>query len=196
MLDSRAAIRLLIGFLVALGVWFLFAPAYERAVAPAAEFLIRLGERPGVTRLEAPGGEFLVNRADFPPGAPRPGLPAPDLHFNFVLLVAFFALFPRPWRGDRVARLLLALFSLYLIHVVSLVFQVQSVYATNLGAWSAAHYGAMARNFWAAGFHFYQIAGRFAAPFALWWLFGRTEPAGSAVRSLSPHRKKKKTRDR
>ena len=196
MFDSRAVLRLLIGFLVALSAWFLFAPAYERAVAPAAEFLIRLGERPGVTRLEAPGGEFLVNRADFPPGAPRPGLPAPDLHFNFVLLVAFFALFPRPWRGDRVARLLLALFSLYLIHVVSLVFQVQSVYATNLGAWSAAHYGAMARNFWAAGFHFYQIAGRFAAPFALWWLFGRTEPAGSAVRSLSPHRKKKKTRDR
>ena len=196
MFDSRAVIRLLLGFLVALGVWFLFAPAYERAVAPAAEFLIRLGERPGVTRLEAPGGEFLVNRADFPPGAPHPGLPAPDLHFNFVLLAAFFALSPRPWRGDRVVRLLLAVFFLYLIHVVFLVFQVQSVYATSLGAWSAAHYGAMARNFWAAGFHFYQIAGRFAAPFALWWLFGRIEPAASAERRPGPRRKKKKIRDR
>jgi hypothetical protein len=196
MFDSRAVIRLLLGFLVALGVWFLFAPAYERAVAPAAEFLIRLGERPGVTRLEAPGGEFLVNRADFPPGAPHPGLPAPDLHFNFVLLVAFFALSPRPWRGGRVARLLLALFCLYLIHVVFLVFQVQSVYATSLGAWSAAHYSAVARNFWAAGFHFYQIAGRFAAPFALWWFFGRTEPAPSAERPPRPRRKKKKIRDR
>ncbi len=192
MFDSRAVIRLLLGFLVALGVWFLFAPAYERAVAPAAEFLIRLGERPGVTRLEAPGGEFLVNRADFPPGAPHPGLPAPDLHFNFVLLAAFFALSPRPWRGDRVVRLLLAVFCLYLIHVVFLVFQVQSVYATSLGAWSGAHYGAMARNFWAAGFHFYQIAGRFAAPFVLWWLFGRTELAASAERPPGPRRRKKK----
>jgi hypothetical protein len=192
MFDSRAVIRLLLGFLVALGVWFLFAPAYERAVAPAAEFLIRLGERPGVTRLEAPGGEFLVNRADFPPGAPHPGLPAPDLHFKFVLLVAFFALSPRHWRGDRVARLLLALFCLYLIHVVFLAFQVQSVYATSLGAWSAAHYGAAARNFWAAGFHFYQIAGRFAAPFAIWWPFGRIEPAGAAEAARGPRRRKKR----
>ena len=35
--------------------------------------------------------------------------------------------------------------------------------------------GRVARNFWAAGFHFYQIAGRFAAPFALWWGLGRPE---------------------
>ena len=191
MLGGRALFRLLVGFLLALGVWLLFSSTYERAVAPAAEFLIRLAERPAVTRLEAPGGEFVVNRSDFPPGAPHPGLPAPDLHFNFVLLVAFFALHPRPWRGDRVARLLLALFCLYLVQVLFLVFQVQSVYATSLGPWSAAHYSAVARNFWAAGFHFYQIAGRFAAPFAIWWFFGRAEPA-VAERSPGPRRRKKR----
>jgi hypothetical protein len=49
------------------------------------------------------------------------------------------------------------------------VFQVRSVYATALGAWSAAHYGSAARNFWTGGFHFYEVAGRFAAPFAIWW---------------------------
>ncbi len=192
MFGGRAVIRLLIGFLVGLGVWFVFKPAYERAVAPAAEFLVRLGERPAVTRLEARGGEFLVNRADFPPGAPHPGLPAPDLHFNFALLVTLFALHPRPWRGDRVARLLLALFCLYLVHVVFLVIQVQSVYATRMGAWSEAHYGAVARNFWAAGFHFYQIAGRFAAPFAIWWFFGRAEEAAAPERPPGPRRRKKR----
>jgi hypothetical protein len=192
MFNTRAAVRLLIGFLVGLAVWFLFRDAYERAVAPAAEFLIRLAERPPVTRLEAPGGEFLVNRADFPPGAPHPGLPAPDLHFNFVLLTAFFALAPRLWRGERLARLVLALLCLYLVHVVFLVFQVQSVYATNLGAWSAAHYGAVARNFWAAGFHFYQIAGRFAAPFAIWWFFGRAEADATPEVARAPRRRKKR----
>ncbi len=71
-------------------------------------------------------------------------------------------------------------------------FQVQSVYATSLGAWSAAHYGTVARNFWAAGFHFYQIAGRFAAPFAIWWVFGRAEPPPRDGRR-GPRRKKKRT---
>jgi len=192
MFNGRAVIRLLIGFAVGLALWFLFAPSYEQAVAPAAEILIRLGERPAVTRLEAPGGEFLVNRTDFPPGAPHPGLPAPDLHFNFVLLVAFFALDPHPFRGKRLGRLLLALLCLYVVHVVFLVFQVESVYATRLGAWSSAHYGTVARNFWAGGFHFYQIAGRFAAPFAIWWLFGRSEPAAALEAARGPRRKKKR----
>ncbi len=192
MFSARAAIRLLVGFLIGLAVWFLFSASYERAVAPAAEFLIRLGESPAVTRLEAPGREFLINRTDFPPGAPHPGLPAPDLHFNFVLLAAFFALHPHPLRGERLARLLLALLCLYLVHVVFLVFQVQSVYATSLGAWSAAHYGKVARNFWAAGFHFYQIAGRFAAPFAIWWFFGRAEPEAAPETPRGPRRRKKR----
>jgi hypothetical protein len=195
MFDGRAVIRVLLGFAIGLAAWFLFRDAYEGAVAPAAEFLIRLAERPAVTRLEAPGKEFLVNRTDFPPGAPHPGLPSPDLHFNFVLLAAFFALHPHPWRGDRLVRLLIALVCLYLVHVVFLVFQVQSVYATSLGDWSAAHYGKAARNFWAAGFHFYQIAGRFAAPFAIWWLVGRAEPAAPAERAPGsrPRKKRRKT---
>jgi hypothetical protein len=62
---------------------------------------------------------------------------------------------------------------LWAVHVAALVFQVESVYATRLGPWSEAHYGSVARNLWAGGFHFYQIAGRFAVPFVLWWWFGR-----------------------
>jgi hypothetical protein len=202
MFGRRAAIRLLLGFLIGLAFWFLFAASYERAVAPAAEFLLRLGEHPAVTRLEAPGKEFLVNRTDFPPGAPHPGLPSPDLHFNFVLLAALFALRPRPWKQDNVIRFLLAALCLYVVHVVFLVFEVESLYATRwtsgspafgaMGDWSAAHYGAFARNFWATGFHFYQIAGRFAAPFAIWWFFGRPDPTPADVPVRGSRRKKKR----
>ena len=189
MFNARTAFRLAAGFLVGLALWFLFSKAYERAVAPAAETLVRLIESPAVTRLEAPGGEFLVNRTDFPPGSPHPGLPADDLHFNFVLLMALFALDRHPFRGRHLARLMLASVVLWTVHVLALVFQVESVYATNLGDWSAAHYGAVARNFWAGGFHFYQIAGRFAAPFAIWWILGRAEPAPETA--PGPRRKKK-----
>jgi hypothetical protein len=190
MFDRRTAIRGLVGFLAAVASWFLFAAAYERAVAPAAEFLLRLGESPAVTRLEAPGREFLVNRTDFPPAAPHPGLPSPDLHFNFVLLATLFALHPRPWKTDRVARFLVGALCLYFVHVVFLVFEVESVYATRMGEWSAAHYSAMAQNFLAGGFPFYQIAGRFAAPFAIWWWVGRPEPPAAPDRA--PRRRKKR----
>ena len=137
--------------------------------------MLRAGERPPVTRLTADKGEFLLDRADFPPDSPRPGLPADDIDFNFVLVTALFALQPRFLEGQRLLRLLAALGVLYLVHVAALVFQVESVYATRLGEWSAVHYGAVARNVWAGGFHFYLIAGRFAAPFAIWWLLARKD---------------------
>ena len=193
MFDGRAALRLLIGFLLALAFFLLFASTYERVLAPSAEFLLRLGESPAVTRVEAADKEFLVKRADFPPGAPYPGLPSRDLHFNFVLLGALFALPPRPWRQKNVTRFLLAALCLFAVHVVFLVFQVESVYANNFRDWSAAHYSAFERNFWGAGFHFYQIAGRFAAPFAIWWFFGRPEPPEPTEEpARGPRRKKKR----
>jgi hypothetical protein len=174
-LDGRAAARMAVGFAAGLAFWLAFSAPYEKAVAGAAGLLIRLFESPAVTSLSAPGGEFRVDRTDFPPASPRPGLPADDLHFNFVLLASLFALAPHPLEPRRFGRFWMAAAGLWAIHVVALVFQVEALYATRLGAWSQAHYGAVARNFWAGGFHFYQIAGRFAAPFALWWGFGKFE---------------------
>ena len=176
-LDRRAAARLAIGFLAGLGFWLLFSAPYERAVAGAARSVVRLLERPPVTTLSAEGGEIRVDRSDFPPASPRPGLPAADLHFNFVLLAALFALDPHPLAAGRFGRFWLAAAALFVIHVLALVCQVESLYATRLGEWSAAHYGAVARNAWAGAFHFYEIAGRFAAPFALWWGFRGDRPA-------------------
>jgi len=172
---GRAAVRLAIGFLIGVAFWIALSPPYERTLAAGAETLLRWTEWPAVTRLEARRGEILVERADFPPAAPRPGLPAADIHFNFVILVALFALASKPWRGEWLGRFALAAGLLWFVHVVALVFQVRSVYATALGPWSAAHYGSISRNFWAGGFHFYQIAGRFAAPLAIWWPFAGIE---------------------
>jgi hypothetical protein len=189
MLDARAALRLVLGFLAAVGFWFVFSAPYERALAAGGQALLGLFERPSVTRLSAHPGEIRIDRRDFPPGSPRPGLPAADLHFNFVLLAALFALSPRPARGANVARFLIACAALFLGHLVALVFQVQGIYARNLGEWSRAHYGALARNFWAGGFHFYQIAGRFALPFGLWWMLGR-EPKGEGEEKGKRRRKR------
>jgi hypothetical protein len=195
-IDRRAALRIFIAFLAALVLWSAFSRPYERVLARSAETLLRLFERPAVTRLEAVGNGFRLERRDFPPGSPRPGLPAADLHFNFVLLVSLFALDPKPWEGARVARLLLASLLLFAVHVVALVLQVQSVYATALGPWSHARYGAIARNVWGGAFHFYLIAGRFAAPFVIWWPMRRVERPEEEEASRRPRRGSRKKRRR
>lgn len=174
-LDGGAVLRLGLGFGAGLFVWFAFSTPYAHAIAAPAERLLRAFESPAVTRLSVSPGEFRVDRADFPPDSPRPGLPASDLHFNFVILTALFALGRDPLSSRNVGRFCVAAAALWAIHVLALVFQIEALYATRLGPWSEAHYGAFARNFWAAGFHFYEIAGRFAAPFALWWGLGRTD---------------------
>ncbi len=189
MLTKRAALRGTLGFLLALGFWFGFSRTYERGLATGAQVITNLFESPNVTRLRTEGSQILVDRRDFPPGSARPSLPAPDIHFNFVLLGALFALDPRPLRGAHVGRFLAASAALFGVHVLALIFQVHSVYATSLGAWSDANYGKIATNVWATGWHFYLIAGRFAAPFALWWLFGRREDEDSPEK---PKRKKRR----
>jgi hypothetical protein len=181
-LDGAAAARLAAGFALGLAFWFAFSSPYERAVAAGAQALTRVFERPATTSLAASEGEFRLDRSDFPPDSPRPGLPAADLHFNFVLLAALFALTPRPLQGANLARFGAAAAILYAVHVAALCAQIQSLYATSLGPWSEAHYGTVSRNLWAGAFHFYQVAGRFAAPFALWWGLGRFELAGSKKR--------------
>jgi len=191
LLSGRAALRGLAGFLLAIAFWFGFSRAYEKTFAAGSGAMTRLFESPDVTRLEAKGGEILLDRRDFPPGSARPGLSGPDIHFNFVLLAALFALDPRPLRGAHIARFLAAAAVLWLIHVVALAFQVHSVYATSLGAWSLANYGRVARNFWAAGWHFYLIVGRFAAPFALWWFFGRREEEAALEKPPARRRRKR-----
>lgn len=183
-----AAARALAGFLITVAFWFAFSAPYERLLAGAGEALLRVTESPAITRLSAEGGEIVVDRSDFSPAAPRPGLPAADLHFNLALLAALFALDRRPWEGPRVAALLEGCALLFVVHVAALFLQVRSLYATGLGPWSAAHYGAVARNVWSGAFHFYMIAGRFAAPFAIWWFLRRSEDPG---RGASARRKGK-----
>ncbi|MGH9399922.1 MAG: hypothetical protein ACRD00_06110 [Thermoanaerobaculia bacterium] len=179
----RTLLRLAAGFTAGLALWFGFREVYERPLAALAEKVLRAFERPAVTSLAAKPGEVIVERSDFPRDSPRPGLPADDIHFNFVLLTALFALQPGFFEGRALLRLIAAAALLTLVHVTALVFQVESVYAMNMGEWSAVHYGKVARNIWAGGFHFYLIAGRFAAPFAIWWLLAlkpsSPAPAGS-----------------
>ncbi len=168
-------------------------------LAGLAEPVVRLLERPPATRLYADGRRVVIDRADFPSTSDRPALPADDLTFDVILLAALAGATPGLFRDRAVRGLAVSCAVLFALHVAALVAAVESFYATQLGAWSAANYGAFARNFWGTATHFWRLAGCFAAPFLLWWAAirpagaVRTAPAAGAEGRGSPRRRRKRS---
>jgi hypothetical protein len=176
------------GFLIGLAFWWAFSVPYARLLAALSEPVIRIAERPPVTRLIPAETEMTIDRTDFPRASPRPGLRLMDLTFNILLLTTLFAVNPQPLSTRNISGFLLAGLALVLVHVAAVVANVQSIYALRLGPWSERHYGAVARNFWGAAAHFYTVVGVFGAAFALWWLF---RPP-SALSSKRPSQRRNK----
>jgi hypothetical protein len=180
--------RAALGFALGLLVWWGLTPPYNRLVAACAEPLIRLRERPAATRLYAEAREIVVERADFPSDSGRPGLPADDLTFNVGILTALAATEAGLLRDRGARRVALSFVLLFATHVLALVANVESLYATQLGPWSEAHYGPVSRNLWATAAHFYRLVGMYAVAFLLWWVILRgaggdgAPPAGRGKR--------------
>jgi hypothetical protein len=167
---GTTAAKAFAGFLLGLCLWRLATPFYDAGLAMAAEPILRVMEKPAVTRLDARGREIVVDREDFPVSSPRPGVPVDDLTFNVILLAALFAANPGPLRPENLLGFGLACIGLFVGQVLGLVAAVRSLYAFDLGPWSAAHYGPLSRNFWGTAAHFYRLVGSYALAFLLWWL--------------------------
>ena len=158
---------------IAMVLWLLVSPFLSLFICKAAERLTRLGERPAATRIELSKGEdALISRADTRAGGRLPyALRVTDIHFPLVLLIALFLATPDAGTGVRFANLGYALLIVLFFFIVDLFFWVKFAYATQLGAWSAAHYGPFARNFWGLGKHVLDLPVKLALPFALWAAF-------------------------
>ena len=159
-----------IGFTLGVLFWWALSAPYARLLASVSEPLIRVTERPPVTRLIVDGTNLTIDRDDFPRSSPRPALLLMDLTANIILLTTLFSVARKPLSDRNVPRFVLASIALVLVHIAAVVVNVQSIYALRLGPWSAQHYGPVARNLWGAGAHFYTVVGVFGAPFVLWWL--------------------------
>jgi len=160
-----------VGFLAGALLWWALSAPYARLLASMSESLMRIVERPPVTRLAADGTDLMIDRDDFPSASPRPALLLMDLTANIIVLTTLFSVARRPLSDRNIVGLLLAGLSLAVVHVAAVIVNVQSIYALRLGAWSQRNYGPVARNLWGAGAHFYSVVGVFGAAFALWWLF-------------------------
>ena len=176
----RLALRAAVGFLAGLLLWTAAFPAYGRFLAGAAEPVLRALERPAATRLYAEERRLVVDRADFASRSERPSLPVDDLTFNVILFLALAATRPRLLRDRGLVAILAGLGILAVTQVAAVVVAVKALYATQLGAWSAAVYGPVARNVWAGLSHFYRLAGCWAIAFVLWWGLVRPEVSGAS----------------
>ncbi|MEA2338774.1 MAG: hypothetical protein QOE82_2781 [Thermoanaerobaculia bacterium] len=170
------------GFLAGMLLWWSLASPYARLLATVSENLMRLVERPPVTRIIADGNELTIDRDDFPRTSPRPGLLLMDITANIIVLTTLFAVTRRPLNDRNILRWFLAGLCLIVVHIAAVVVNVQSIYALRLGAWSERNYGPIARNFWGASAHFYSVIGVFGAALALWWLF-TPSPVEKSVRA-------------
>ncbi len=174
-LNWQTILKGLAGFIAAVVIWSTLSPLYDQLVVWGAQETMQAFENPRVTHLEASGTDVTVNRSDFDPKSPRPGLPVIDLTFNWVLLAALFAINARPFSDRNMLRFALASAIMTVTHMLALALEVQSIYVLRLGMWSRVHYGEFARNFWGAANHAYRFVLMFAIAFALWWVLRPAE---------------------
>ena len=182
----KLAVRVLLGFLAGLALWWSATPAYDRLLAGVAEGAIRAFERPRATRLYAEDRRLVIDRADFPSTSDRPSLPLDDLTFDVILFLALAATTKGLLRDRAMRGIALSCCVLFALHVLAVVANVEAFYATRLGAWSAAHYGAFSRNLWATATHFWRFVGCYAAAFLLWWFLVRAAVPAFPTASRAP----------
>jgi hypothetical protein len=158
-----------LGMMVGVGLWVGGAEAYNRVVAVTAEPLLKIDRRFREAELVADGRAIRVAPGDttkLPPAT----LPADELTYNVIILIALFAANPQPWQGRNVRNLAIAAIPVALSHVFTLLITIESTYANRLGGWSEEHYGAAAMNLWLMAELFMRVVGMFGVAFACWWV--------------------------
>ncbi len=84
------------------------------------------------------------------------------------MLGAFFLAVPGLSARQRFEPLGWSLLISIFLHIFTLLFWVKFVYATQLGGWSAEHYGGWSSNFWGLGKHLLDLPFKFSMPLLLW----------------------------
>ncbi len=165
---TKKIVRWVVGLALGLAIWLGLGPVYHPVIVFTTGLVLNVVEHPNVTSLEPVGDSVLVNRSDFDRRSPKPQLSVSDLSFNIVLVVAL-AIGAGIDTRKRELRIPATILILILLHTGALYARIMSIYALQLGAWSTANYGPIARNIWATTTHFYRFVGCHAAAFLIWW---------------------------
>ncbi len=169
---ARFARNLVLALVPVTILWVLVTPFYNLMLATGAEDLLHWTEARPHTLLHIRDGRYLsLTRDDFGGKAWDWQGSLVDVHFNLLMIGALFLAVPDvSWRR-RFGALAWALLAAVFFHVLLLYFALKAALATELGAWSAAHFGPLARNVYGMTWHLLDLPLKFALPFALWMAF-------------------------
>jgi hypothetical protein len=166
------ALRFLAGLVVGVSIWWTATPAYNHLLAPATQLLLHADRRLAVAQL-VPRERTVFVTSSTP--LPTATMPADQLTYNIILLLALFASNERAWHLANVRALAIALVILFASHCIGLVISIESTYALHQGAWSDQHYGDAAANFWLTTELVFRIVGMFGVVFASWWALSHSK---------------------
>ncbi|MCH9651431.1 MAG: hypothetical protein K0U98_24610 [Deltaproteobacteria bacterium] len=156
-------------------VWILLTQFYNRFLTISAENLLHLTETPDITQLHPHAKDrhyITVSRGDFPPARSKVySIRVTDIHYHLILLGALFLATPGVPLRKRFSNLGWAILITIFFDMILLFFWVKFAYATQLGSWSVANYGAFWRNFFGLGKHLLDLPFKLALPLALWATF-------------------------
>jgi len=166
------ALRFLAGLAIGVWIWWAATPAYNRLLAPATQLLLHADRRLAAAELLPQERNVFVTSST---PLPTATMPADQITYNIILLLALFASNDRPWRLANVRGLAIALVILFVSHCVGLLISIESTYAVRQGAWSEQHYGDAAANFWLTIELVFRIVGMFGVVFASWWALSHSK---------------------
>ena len=176
------ALRLVIGLVIGIALWWSCGDAWNRALAVLAHPLVKLDARIAQTDLVAVGHTIVVQ--PLVASLPMATIPADQLTYNVILLVALFASNRAPFSDRNMKAFAIAFAVVLLLHPIGVFISIESTYALRQGAWSEQHYGETAQRLWVNVEVFYRLIGMFGVVFAAWWMAG-----SDAVKPSSPRRR-------
>lgn len=167
--NRRLLARVPIAAAAALLIWYAGgAEIYGRALAAVTERALRLFERPPVTFLTWDDGVAMIRRTDFSSRSEMPAFDLAAVTGNYVLLLALCLSTPGAGTRQGLKAGLLATLALFATHVLHFALAIETIYATQLGAWSVYAYERWQREIVASGRYFFDIALKYALPFVIW----------------------------
>jgi hypothetical protein len=149
-------------------LWLAVRPIYDPALAWVTQGLSRLTEQPAATQIVVLDGTATIGRRDLRADSARFTLAMAQVDFNLVPFLALMLALPGWVRRDGLMRLATALLMLFMAHALTLLWQVQFLFATSLGPWSQATYSSLERNVIGSLKYFFDIPLTFTLPLLLW----------------------------
>jgi len=169
---KKLLVRVPIAGATALLLWFAGGnEIYNRTLTAVTEKVLRAFERPPVTFLTWDGGTVQIRRTDFSSRSQLPVFDPAAVAGNAVLLLALYLSTPGAGTRKGLVTGLFAFLALFSSHVLHFALAIETIYATQLGAWSVYAYERWQREIVATGRYFFDIALKYALPFVFWALF-------------------------